>query len=68
MRELLLQLTASNTLIFPAVPLAPLVLVTMTLLAARFVDGTKLLIAFKEESAIVPEIELTVRSALVSPA
>ena len=40
---------------------------TMALLAARLVVGTKLVIALLAPSAIVPLIDLTVKSALVSP-
>ena len=42
--------------------------ITSALLVARFVVGTKLVMALAEASAIVPLIDDTVRSDVVSPA
>ena len=41
--------------------------ITMSLFAARFVVGVKLVMALLDASAIVPLISVTVRSALLSP-
>ena len=48
--------------------LGAVVSITIALLAARLVTGTKLVMALPEVSAIVPAIEDTSRSEVVSPA